>query len=115
MRIIDFYDRRQDHLAKFHGPGHWNDPDMVISSCFFNFLNFHVIFQIIIGNPGLTADQARVQMALWCIWSAPLLMSNDLRDIRPEFREILLNRKLIQINQDPLGVMGKKIKEVCEY
>uniref|UniRef100_A0A915HQH7 Alpha-galactosidase n=1 Tax=Romanomermis culicivorax TaxID=13658 RepID=A0A915HQH7_ROMCU len=90
--IIKFYDEHQDHLSIFHGPGHWNDPDMII-----------------IGNPGLTVNQCKAQMALWSIWSAPLLMSNDLRDIKPEFREILLNSKVIAIDQDPLGIMGKKI------
>ncbi len=64
------------------------------------------------GNPGLTLDQAKVQMAIWCLWSAPLLMSNDLRDLREEFKEVLLNRKLIAMNQDRLGIMGKRLEEV---
>lgn len=75
----------------FHmpGPGHWFDPD-----------------QLVIGNFGLSVAQARAQMALWCIWSAPLYMSNDLGAIRREFVEILQNRHLIAINQDKLGVLG---------
>lgn len=55
-------------------------------------------------------------MAFWCMWSAPLFMSNDLRTIRPELKEILLNKELIAINQDPLGLMAKLInKQVWIY
>lgn len=43
---------------------------------------------------------------------APLLMSNDLRNIQPEFKSILLNERLIAINQDPFGIMGKLVNTV---
>ena len=29
LAVIDFYTENQDMLAEIHGPGHWNDPDMV--------------------------------------------------------------------------------------
>ncbi|XP_003378831.1 alpha-N-acetylgalactosaminidase [Trichinella spiralis] len=61
--------------------------------------------KLIIGYPGLSIDQARAQMAVWCIWSAPLLMSNDLRFISPYYREILLNKKAIAVDQDPLVIV----------
>lgn len=64
------------------------------------------------GNTELTVDQAKAQMAIWSIWSAPLIMSNDLRTINPEFKEILLNPHVIAIDQDPLGVMGRLIHNV---
>lgn len=64
---------------------------------------------MIIGNYGLSVDQAQVQMGMWCLMSAPLIMSNDLRKMRPEFAEILLNRDAIKINQDPLGVQVNTI------
>merc|ERR1712080_266259 len=72
--------------------GHWNDPDMLL-----------------IGNYGLTYDQSRAQMGLWAILSAPLLMSVDLRTIRPEHKEILQNKAVIAVDQDPLGFQGKRI------
>ena len=65
---------------------------------------FIIYFQLIIGNFGLSFEQARAQMGLWCIMAAPLIMSNDLRNIRPEFKQILQNKEAIKINQDPLGV-----------
>ncbi|KAM3963173.1 alpha-N-acetylgalactosaminidase-like [Aphomia sociella] len=90
--IINWFGNNQNRLAKFAGPGHWNDPDMLI-----------------IGNFGLSVDQARVQMALWSILAAPLFMSVDLATIRPEFKEILLNKDIIAIDQDKLGKQGWRV------
>jgi len=30
LNIIDHYGNQQDVFAQYAGPGHWNDPDMVI-------------------------------------------------------------------------------------
>lgn len=50
-------------------------------------------------------------MALWAIIAAPLLMSNDLRAIDPQSRQLLQNPDVIAINQDPLGKQGtRKVK-----
>ena len=38
-------------------------------------------------------------MGMWCMLASPLMMSADLRTIRPEFKEILLNKNLIKLNQ----------------
>lgn len=68
--------------------------------------------QIIVGNYGLSYDQAKAQMAIWSILAAPLLMSNDLRELRHEFKEILLNRHIIAVDQDPLGIQGRRVYKV---
>jgi len=67
---------------------------------------------LVIGDFGLSWDQSRVQFALWSIWSAPLYMSNDLRSLRPEMKAILQNKKVIAINQDKFGIMGKRRHQV---
>lgn len=90
--VIDWFGDNQDRLLEHAGPGHWNDPDMLL-----------------IGNFGLSIDQARVQMAVWAILAAPLLISTDLNTIRPEFKEILLNKDIIAVNQDQLGRQGKRV------
>lgn len=41
--------------------------------------------------------------------SAPLHMSNDLREIGAEYKEILLNRHVIEVDQDPLGRMARVV------
>lgn len=92
LTIIEFYAQNQEDLIAAAGPGHWNDPDMVIA-----------------GNFGLSYDEARAQLALWAIMASPLLMSNDLRSIKPEFLSLLKNKDVIEVNQDPLGIMGKRI------
>lgn len=48
-------------------------------------------------------------MAIWSILASPLLMSNDLRDLRSSSRSVLLNQQLIAIDQDPMGRAGKRI------
>jgi hypothetical protein len=48
-------------------------------------------------------------MALWSIIAAPLILSVDLRTIPDWAREIILNKNLIGINQDPLGIMDRRI------
>jgi len=92
LDIVDHYGDHQDDFAQYAGPGNWNDPDMLI-----------------IGDFALSYEQARVQMALWAVLASPLIMSNDLRTIRPEYIEILQNRNVIAINQDALGIQGRRV------
>lgn len=87
--ILKWFSSNQDRIAPYHGPGHWNDPDMLI-----------------IGNYGLSYEQSKAQMALWAIMAAPLIMSNDLRNIEPKHKAILQNKDVIAINQDALGIQG---------
>lgn len=51
-------------------------------------------------------------MALWAIMAAPLFMSNDLRDICPRSKALLQNKRVIEINQDPLGKQGYRTAKV---
>lgn len=87
--ILEWTASHQDIIVSSAGPGGWNDPDMLL-----------------IGNFGLSHTQQESQMALWAIMAAPLLMSNDLRDICPRSKELLQNQRIIDINQDPLGKQG---------
>ncbi|MCL4151731.1 UNVERIFIED_CONTAM: hypothetical protein GTU68_015847, partial [Idotea baltica] len=92
QRIIDYYGDNQDSIVPNAGPGHWNDPDMLI-----------------IGNFGLSYEQSKSQMAIWAVLAAPLLMSVDLRSMRPEYKAILQNAAIIAVDQDPLGIQGRRI------
>lgn len=73
---------------------------------------FNFPSQLVIGNFGLSWDQAVTQMAMWAIMAAPLFMSNDLRRISPEAKWLLQNKEVIAINQDPLGKQGYRITKV---
>jgi alpha-galactosidase len=77
-------------LAPFAGPGHWNDPDMMIT-----------------GMPGINDVQNRSFFSLWCMMAAPLIAGNDLRSMSKSAVETLTNLEAIAINQDPLGIQGK--------
>lgn len=89
--VINYFGDNQEVFAKYAGPGHWNDADMLM-----------------IGNFRLTQEQAEVQMALWAILASPLLMSNDLRKVSEAAKKLLQDREIIAINQDPLGIQGKR-------
>lgn len=54
-------------------------------------------------------------MAVWSVLAAPLLMSVNLRHLRPESKDVLLNKRAIAINQDSLGIQGKRIKKVTTH
>ncbi|CAG5121899.1 unnamed protein product [Candidula unifasciata] len=75
LNIIEFYGDNKGNFAQVSGPGAFNDPD-----------------QIVVGDPGLSASQQQVQMAMWAIFAAPLLVSSDLRDIDPVSRDLILNK-----------------------
>jgi len=93
--IMDYFAEKQDKIAGHAGPGHWNDPDMLI-----------------IGNFGLSYDQSKVQMAIWAILAAPLLMSTELQDVKPEFKAILQNKAILAVSQDVLGIQGRRVNNV---
>jgi hypothetical protein len=69
-------------------------------------------FQLLIGNYGLSYDQSKVQMAIWAILAAPLLMSTALRDVKPEYKDILQNKAILAVNQDELGIQGRRVNNV---
>ena len=71
------------------------------------------MFQLILGNFALSYEQERLQMAMWAMLAAPLYMSTDLRHIRKESRDLLLNKNIIAINQDPMGKPGIQIMVRC--
>lgn len=73
---------------------------------------FLFLSQLVIGNFGLSWEQAVTQMAMWAIMAAPLFMSNDLRHMKPEAKWLLQNKEVIAINQDPLGKQGYRITKV---
>jgi alpha-galactosidase len=82
----------QAGLAKYAGPGHWNDPDMLE-----------------IGNGGMTDTEYRTHMSLWSMLASPLLAGNDLRTMTPAIHDILTNREVIAIDQDSLGVQATRV------
>jgi len=63
----------------------------------------------------LSIDEAKSQFAIWSICASPLIMSNDLRTVPDEYREILLNKDVIAVNQDPLGKQGLRLTKKGDH
>ncbi|MFJ9243735.1 NPCBM/NEW2 domain-containing protein [Streptomyces sp. NPDC101776] len=79
-------------LAPYAGPGHWNDPDMLE-----------------VGNGGMTDTEYRSHFSLWSIMAAPLLIGSDLRTATAATFDILDNKEVIAVDQDPLGKQGNVV------
>ncbi|MCP8899549.1 glycoside hydrolase family 27 protein [Gilvimarinus xylanilyticus] len=84
LKILDI--RKDLRLRQYAGPGHWNDYDMME-----------------VGN-GMTEAEDRSHFSLWAMLNSPLITGNDLRSMSDTTREILTNKEIIALNQDPKGV-----------
>ncbi|GAB2275347.1 hypothetical protein Dimus_010107 [Dionaea muscipula] len=84
-----------DRWASYAGPGGWNDPDMLE-----------------VGNGGMTTEEYRSHFSIWALVKAPLLIGCDVRSMDKTTLELLSNTEVIAINQDMLGVQGKKVKKL---
>jgi alpha-galactosidase len=84
----------QPGREKYAGPGHWNDPDMLE-----------------IGNGAMTDTEYKVHLSLWAMLAAPLIAGNDLRNMSPAIKEILMNREVIAVDQDKEGKQGKRLSK----
>jgi len=93
MGVVHIIDLQAD-LHPYAGPGHWNDPDMLE-----------------VGNGGLTPAESRAHFSFWCLLAAPLIAGNDLRSMSKETLEILTNREAIAVDQDALGMQGRKVRD----
>lgn len=62
---------------------------------------------------GLSRDLEQLQMAFWVILAAPLVVAADLRQLDASSKRILLNKRLISVNQNPSGLMGIEKSVVC--
>jgi hypothetical protein len=62
-----------------------------------------------IGNGGMTDVEYITHFSLWAITKAPLIIGCDVTNISAATLSILTNPEVIAVNQDPLGVQGKKI------
>jgi alpha-galactosidase len=84
-----------DRWAPFAGPGHWNDPDMMV----LGIVNF--------GNKQhptrLTPDEQYLHMTQWCMAAAPLLLGCDLEKLDNFTLNLVTNDEVLAVDQDPLG------------
>lgn len=72
----------------------WNDPDMLM-----------------VGMTGVTTQMSQTHFTMWCMMNSPLMLGLDLRRLTKgdELYNIIGNKDLIALNQDPLGLQAKRI------
>ena len=98
LREIGF---SQTGHENYSGPGHWNDPDMLVVG--------KVGWGPTLRNTGLKPDEQITHITLWSMLSAPLLIGCDMSQLDSFTLNLLTNDEVLAINQDPLGKQGKCI------
>jgi alpha-galactosidase len=100
MSAIGF---QQTGHEQFAGPGHWNDTDMLVVGR----LGWGRI------NPprptNLTPNEQLTHISLWALQAAPLLIGADMSRIDEWTVNLLGNREVLAINQDPLGKAAGRV------
>lgn len=91
----------QRGLERYAGPGHWNDPDMLIVGMGGSGNVSH--------QNGCSYHEYRSHFSLWSLLAAPLLIGCDIRNMSADTREILTNAEVIALNQDSLGQQGYRV------
>jgi alpha-galactosidase len=94
---------QQEKWREFAGPGHWNDPDML------------VIGPVDVGSgrsirpSRLTPNEQYTHISLWCLLSAPLLIGCPVEKADDFTLSLLTNDEVLAIDQDELGRPAKQL------
>lgn len=100
--ILDAANRNAD-LARYAGPGAWNDPDMLIVG-----LYGRKGPSSYLGGVGCNDIEYQSQMSLWCLQAAPLMVTCDVANMNQATKRILTNKEILAIDQDPLGKQAER-------
>ena len=90
-------------LAEYAGPGRWNDLDMLVVG---------LKGKGHISGGGLSFLEYQTHMSLWCMACSPLMIGCDIRKMDKETAELLMNREVLAVNQDSLGIPARRVKQV---
>ena len=86
---------------KYAGPGHWNDPDMLVVGL--------VGWGPQLHPSRLSPDEQYTHISLWSLLASPLLIGCDMTRIDAFTLNLLTNDEVIEINQDPLGKQAGRV------
>jgi alpha-galactosidase len=92
-------------VHEYGGPGGWNDLDMLI-------VGLKGKGQMKIAGTGLSFFEYQTQMSLWCMACSPLMIGCDVRTMDSETASLLMNREVLDVNQDILGIPAKRVKPI---
>jgi alpha-galactosidase len=93
----------QNGHEKYAGPGHWNDPDMLVVGMVGWGENLH--------PTRLTPDEQYTHISMWCLLSAPLLIGCDMTKLDDFTLGLLTNDEVLAVDQDPLGKQAGRISK----
>ncbi|HEX9007127.1 MAG TPA: putative Ig domain-containing protein, partial [Bacteroidota bacterium] len=85
----------QDRLAPYAGPGHWNDPDMLVVGW--------VGWGQTLKPTRLSPNEQLTHITLWSLLAAPMLIGCDMTRLDDFTYSLLSNDEVLEVNQDPLG------------
>ncbi len=91
----------QDEMAPYAGPGHWNDPDMLVVG--------KVGWGPSLRDSRLTPNEQYTHISLWCLLCSPLLIGCDLTQLDEFTLNLLTNDEVLEVNQDPLGQQARRV------
>ncbi|HEY3475221.1 MAG TPA: hypothetical protein VGK56_11470, partial [Anaerolineales bacterium] len=91
-----------DEVHEYGGPGGWNDLDMLV-------VGLKGKGQIA-GN-GLSFLEYQTHMSLWCMACSPLMIGCDIRKLDTDTASLLMNREVLDVNQDSLGIPARRVKQ----
>ncbi len=86
---------------KFAGPGHWNDPDMLVVG--------YVGWSAKVRPTRLTPNEQYTHISLWCLLCSPLLIGCDLTKLDDFTLGLLTNDEVLDVSQDPLGHQAAQV------
>ncbi len=92
----------QDRWRPYGGPGHWNDPDMLVVGL--------VGWGPSLHPTRLKPDEQYTHVSLWCLLSAPMLLGCDLARLDEFTLNLLTNDEVLEVNQDALGKQAARLK-----
>jgi len=96
----------EDKWEKFAGPGHWNDPDMLVVGM--------VGWGPKLHPTGLTPHEQYTHISLWCLLAAPLLIGCDMTQLDDFTLGLLTNDEVLAVDQDALGKQAVHVKHDVE-
>lgn len=105
--LVYEYIEQQVGLEPYAGPGHWNDPDMLVVG--------HVGWGPSLHPSELSPHEQISHITIWCMLAAPLLIGCDLTRLDEFTLNLLSNDEVIAVDQDPLGVQGKRIRKTDDH
>ncbi len=91
----------QDPWTPFAGPGHWNDPDMLVIG--------YVGWGPQLHPTRLSPNEQYAHITLWCLLSAPLLIGCDLERLDAFTLNLLTNDEVLAVDQDALGRPARRV------